>query len=82
MGDFTTVFQVCMVNSLFCLSLQSKNKYGTILISISLGIKLSGLVNSKQTGKETHEDTQRSTNNKDSFFFYTSTANNLTERAS
>jgi len=71
---------VCITNSLFSLSLQSKNKYGTILISISLEIQLSGLVNSYRQEKRYMKTPREAAHNKD-FFFLTSTANNSTEQA-
>jgi len=61
---------VCMPNSLFSLSLKSKNKYGTVLISISLGIQLSGPVNSHRQEKRYIKTPGEAAHNKDSLFFH------------
>lgn len=71
-----------MANSLFSLSLLSKNEHGTVLISISLRIQLSGLVISHRQEKKYMKTPGEAAHNNDSLFFYTSTANNSTEQAS
>jgi hypothetical protein len=60
---------VCMANSLFSLSLKSKNKYGTVLISTSLGIQLSGLVSSHRQEKMYMKTPGEVAHNKVSLFF-------------
>lgn len=64
---------VWMSASWFSLSLQSKNKYGTIAIGISLGIRLSGLVKSDRQKNRQMKTPREAAHNRG--YFYTYTAN-------